>query len=145
MTLISRAAEPDAASLRALDFGAIVEMLAERTAFAISHELAEATLPLGDLNMDIGQFYAVTLDNRDPYHVYGGLQDNGNWGGPSNSRDWNGILNDHWFKFHSGDGFHTTVDPDDWRTVYTEAQGGAISRFDAVFRQGGASPTPARS
>jgi hypothetical protein len=95
-------------------------------------------------NMDIGQFYAVTLDNRDPYYVYGGLQDNGNWGGPSNSRDWNGILNDHWFKFHSGDGFHTTVDPDDWRTVYTEAQGGAISRFDAVFRQKGKSiaPTP---
>jgi photosystem II stability/assembly factor-like uncharacterized protein len=93
-------------------------------------------------NMDIGQFYAVTADNRDPYWVYGGLQDNGNWGGPSNSRDFNGILNDHWFKFHSGDGFHTTVDPDDWRTVYTEAQGGAIRRLDAVFRQVGGSITP---
>jgi photosystem II stability/assembly factor-like uncharacterized protein len=95
-------------------------------------------------NMAIGQFYAVTLDSRDPYWVYGGLQDNGNWGGPSNSRDWNGVLNDHWFKFHSGDGFHTTVDPDDWRTVYTEAQGGAISRYDADFRQLGKSiaPTP---
>jgi photosystem II stability/assembly factor-like uncharacterized protein len=94
-------------------------------------------------NMDIGQFYAVTADNRDPYWVYGGLQDNGNWGGPSNSRDYNGILNDHWFKFHSGDGFHTTVDPDDWRTVYTEAQGGNIRRLDAVFRQQGKSITPA--
>lgn len=93
-------------------------------------------------NMDIGQFYAVTADNRDPYWVYGGLQDNGNWGGPSNSRDWNGILNDHWFKFHSGDGFHTTVDPDDWRTVYTESQGGSIRRLDAVFRQQGKSITP---
>lgn len=95
-------------------------------------------------NMDIGQFYAVTADNRDPYWVYGGLQDNGNWGGPSNSRDWNGVLNDHWFKFHSGDGFHTTVDPNDWRTVYTEAQGGNIRRFDAIFRQMGTSirPTP---
>ena len=96
-------------------------------------------------NMDIGQFYAVTADNRDPYWVYGGLQDNGNWGGPSNSRDWNGIFNDHWFKFHSGDGFHTTVDPNDWRTVYTEAQGGSIRRLDAVYRQQGQSivPTPA--
>ena len=95
-------------------------------------------------NMAIGQFYAVTLDNRDPYWVYGGLQDNGNWNGPSNSRDVNGIFNDHWFKFHSGDGFHTTVDPEDWRTVYTESQGGGISRFDAVFRQMGRSikPTP---
>ena len=93
-------------------------------------------------NMAIGQFYAVTLDNRDPYWVYGGLQDNGNWGGPSNSRDGNGILNDHWFKFHSGDGFHTTVDPNDWRTVYTEGQGGNIRRLDAVFRQVGKSITP---
>jgi photosystem II stability/assembly factor-like uncharacterized protein len=93
-------------------------------------------------NMDIGEFYAVTVDNRDPYWVYGGLQDNGNWGGPSNSRDWNGIMNDHWFKFHSGDGFHTTVDPNDWRTVYTESQGGNIRRLDAVFRQQGKSITP---
>ena len=93
-------------------------------------------------NMDIGQFYAVTVDMRDPYWVYGGLQDNGNWGGPSNSRDWNGVLNDHWFKFHSGDGFHTTVDPNDWRTVYTERQGGRIRRLDAVFRQVGKSITP---
>jgi len=93
-------------------------------------------------NMAIGQFYAVTLDNRDPYWVYGGLQDNGNWGGPSNSRDYNGILNDHWFKFHSGDGFHATVDPSDWRTVYTESQGGNIRRLDAVFRQTGKSITP---
>ncbi|MGQ0702010.1 MAG: hypothetical protein ACT4PM_02625 [Gemmatimonadales bacterium] len=96
-------------------------------------------------NMDLGQFYAVTLDNRDPYWVYGGLQDNGNWGGPSNSRDFNGVLNDHWFKFHAGDGFHTTVDPNDWRTVYTEAQGGRIRRFDAVFRQMGTDITPDRN
>lgn len=96
-------------------------------------------------NMDIGQFYAVTADNRDPYWVYGGLQDNGNWGGPSNSRDYNGILNDHWFKFHSGDGFHTTVDPNDWRTVYTESQGGNLRRLDAVFRQVGQSITPNRT
>jgi photosystem II stability/assembly factor-like uncharacterized protein len=93
-------------------------------------------------NMDIGQFYAVTMDNRDPYWVYGGLQDNGNWGGPSNSRDGTGILTDHWFKFHAGDGFHTTVDPNDWRTVYTEAQGGRIRRLDAVFRQAGKDITP---
>ncbi|MDZ4674533.1 MAG: hypothetical protein SGI84_08765, partial [Gemmatimonadota bacterium] len=95
-------------------------------------------------NMDIGQFYSVTVDNREPYWVYGGLQDNGNWGGPSNSRDVNGVLNDHWFKFHSGDGFHTTVDPNDWRTVYTESQGGNIRRLDAVFRQQGTSVTPNR-
>ncbi|HXT70512.1 MAG TPA: hypothetical protein VN700_12185 [Vicinamibacterales bacterium] len=96
-------------------------------------------------NMDIGQFYAVTADNRDPYWLYGGLQDSGNWGGPSNSRDYNGILGDHWFKFHSGDGFHTTVDPEDWRIVYTETQNGSVRRLDATFRQQGegVSPRPA--
>jgi photosystem II stability/assembly factor-like uncharacterized protein len=93
-------------------------------------------------NMDIGQFYAVTADNRDPYHLYGGLQDSGNWGGTSNSRDYNGILNDHWFKFHSGDGFHTTVDPDDWRIVYTETQNGGVRRLDATHRQVGNSVSP---
>ncbi len=86
-------------------------------------------------NMAIGQFYAVTYDMRDPYFVYGGLQDNGVWGGPSNSREVTGILTDHWFKFHSGDGFHVQVDPTDWTTVYTESQGGAIRRNHAVFRQ----------
>ena len=93
-------------------------------------------------NMDIGQFYAVTVDNRDPYHIYGGLQDSGNWGGVSNSRDYNGILGEHWFKFHSGDGFHTTVDPDDWTIVYTETQNGSVRRLDADFRQTGTSVTP---
>ena len=48
MTRTSRTAEPDAASLRALEFGAITEQLAARTAFAPSHELAEATLPVAD-------------------------------------------------------------------------------------------------
>ena len=93
-------------------------------------------------NMDIGQYYAITVDNRDPYYIYGGLQDSGNWGGPSNSRDYNGILTDHWFKFHSGDGFHTTVDPEDWTTVFTETQNGSVRRLDADFRQTGTGVTP---
>ena len=93
-------------------------------------------------NIDIGQFYAITADNRDPYYIYGGLQDSGNWGGPSNSRDYNGILADHWFKFHSGDGFHTTVDPDDWTIVYTETQNGSVRRLDATFRQQGTGVSP---
>jgi photosystem II stability/assembly factor-like uncharacterized protein len=86
-------------------------------------------------NLDIAQFYSVTVDNRDPYWVYGGMQDSGNWGGISNSRDFNGIFNDHWFKFHSGDGFHTTADPNDWTTVYTESENGGIRRTHPIFRQ----------
>ena len=86
-------------------------------------------------NMDIAQFYGVTMDNRDPYWVYGGMQDSGNWGGMSNSKDFNGILTDHWFKFHSGDGFHTTADPNDWHIVYTESENGGIRRTSPIYRQ----------
>jgi DNA mismatch repair protein MutS2 len=48
MTRTSRAAEPDPASLRALEFAAITERLAARTAFGPSRELAEGLLPVGD-------------------------------------------------------------------------------------------------
>ena len=107
---------------------------------SLTHDHGEHFLYLD--NYAIGQFYAVTYDMRDPYFVYGGLQDNGVWGGPSNSREVTGILNEHWFKFHSGDGFHVQVDPTDWTTVYTESQGGAIRRNHAIFRQVSASIRP---
>ena len=54
MTPTDRDAEPatgvaaDASTLRALEFGAIVEQLAALTAFAPSRELAEASAPLVD-------------------------------------------------------------------------------------------------
>ncbi|MCB0555699.1 MAG: glycosyl hydrolase, partial [Phaeodactylibacter sp.] len=32
----------------------------------------------------VGQFYAIAVDMAEPYRVYGGLQDNGVWMGPSN-------------------------------------------------------------
>jgi len=95
-------------------------------------------------NYAIGQIYEVSVDTRDPYYVYIGLQDNGVWGGPSNSRDYNGILNEHWFKFHSGDGFYTAADPEDWQTVYSERQAGRISRNHALFRQVSVNITPTK-
>jgi photosystem II stability/assembly factor-like uncharacterized protein len=93
-------------------------------------------------NFCISQIYNVSADFRDPYTVYVGLQDNGIWGGPSNSRDYAGITNDNWFKFHSGDGFVTAVDPLEWTTVYSESQGGRIRRNHAVFRQVSVGITP---
>ena len=82
----------------------------------------------------LAQFYAAGVDMRDPYYVYGGLQDNGTWGGPSRSKDSRGILTDHWFSIGGGDGFHVQVDPTDWRTVYVESQQGRISRRNAETR-----------
>ncbi|MEL6834125.1 MAG: hypothetical protein AAFP77_14115 [Bacteroidota bacterium] len=69
-------------------------------------------------NMAIGQYYAIGVDMQDPYWVGGGLQDNGLWIGPSNSREWRGILNEHNTWVGEGDGFHFQVDPRDWRTIY---------------------------
>ncbi|MDE3125136.1 MAG: glycosyl hydrolase, partial [Bacteroidota bacterium] len=34
----------------------------------------------------VGQFYSVTFDMASPYNVYGGLQDNGSWFGPSTNQ-----------------------------------------------------------
>jgi photosystem II stability/assembly factor-like uncharacterized protein len=76
------------------------------------------------------QFYAVAADMGYPYHVYGGLQDNGSWGGPSLSRNRRGIANYDWYNTGGGDGFHCQVDTQDNETIYSESQGGAISRFN---------------
>jgi photosystem II stability/assembly factor-like uncharacterized protein len=94
-------------------------------------------------NLSFAQFYAVSVDMRDPYYVYGGLQDNGTWGGPSMHREGQ-ILTDFWYNIGGGDGFHTQNDPQDWRTVYLESQGGAIQRVDVETREAKQiRPTPA--
>ena len=85
-------------------------------------------------NLCLSQFYAVSADMRDPYYVYGGLQDNGTWGGPSMSRE-GMILTDFWFNFNGGDGFHTQNDPTDWRIVYSESQGGSAQRTNVETRE----------
>jgi photosystem II stability/assembly factor-like uncharacterized protein len=85
-------------------------------------------------NLCVGQFYAVSADMRDPYFVYGGLQDNGTWGGPSMHREGT-ILTDFWYNIGGGDGFHTQNDPTDWRTVYGESQGGSIQRTNVETRE----------
>ena len=69
------------------------------------------------------QFYAIAADMRKPYYVYGGLQDNGSWGGPSQTRSNAGITNADWFRTGGGDGFYAQIDPNDYNTVYSESIG----------------------
>ena len=82
----------------------------------------------------IGQFYHVTVGPRRNYRVYGGLQDNGSWGGPSRVRHGSGAINEDWVRIGGGDGFVCRVDPEDPDLVYFESQNGGLGRRN--FRTG---------
>ena len=80
--------------------------------------------------MALGQFYEIGYDMETPYNIYGGLQDNGSWGGPVRTLYRRGITNEDWVRVGGGDGFYTPVDPNDPTTVYVESQNGNVSRLD---------------
>lgn len=110
-------------------------------------------------NLAIGEFYNLAVDLREPYRIYGGLQDNQTWGGPSQTRfdpeSWldeakhNGITNGEWYCLGGGDGFHVAVDPTDPDIVYYESQGGSLQRVnlatgkERVLRPAAREGTPA--
>ena len=77
-------------------------------------------------SLPVSQFYHVTADMKNPYNVYGGLQDNGSWMGPSQSI--NGVENKDWKNVGFGDGFHVWPDASNDDVVYAEFQGGQILR-----------------
>lgn len=79
-------------------------------------------------NLPISQFYHVSVDNKDPYQVYGGLQDNSSWVGDSAYPG--GISNSRWENLYGGDGFWAFPDPSDPDYVYAEYQGGSIARIN---------------
>lgn len=79
-------------------------------------------------NLPVSQFYQISLDDAEPYNIYGGLQDNGSWYGPSsseggiNARDWNSI--------GYGDGFRVLKHPSK-NIIYSEMQGAEnVWRYD---------------
>ena len=80
------------------------------------------------MNLPISQFYHVSTDNSDPYHVYGGLQDNSSWVGDSSYPG--GVSNSRWENMFGGDGFWMFEDPSDPAYIYAEAQGGEIGRVN---------------
>jgi hypothetical protein len=65
---------------------------------------------------------------RRPYYVYGGLQDNQTWGGPSANGDSLGVTAGEWAKLGPYDGMHPGVDPNDWTTIYVSSQLGNLRR-----------------
>ncbi|MCB0665056.1 MAG: hypothetical protein KDC80_04505 [Saprospiraceae bacterium] len=80
------------------------------------------------MNLPLSQFYHVSVDDDIPFNVYGGLQDNGSWFGPSSAAG--GIDNADWLLSNWGDGFYSFRHPTDPNVIYSESQGGNIVRFD---------------
>lgn len=78
--------------------------------------------------LPVSQFYHVSHDDQWPYHVYGGLQDNGSWEGPSRAPG--GIKPGDWNSIGMGDGFWTFVDKQDHNIIYSEYQGGKLLRLN---------------
>ncbi|MDH3225230.1 MAG: hypothetical protein OEO23_16025, partial [Gemmatimonadota bacterium] len=86
-------------------------------------------------NLPLSQFYHLSVDNETPFNVYGGLQDNGSWRGPSQvweTASFTGahVQNWHWKTIGFGDGFAALVDPTDPSLGYSMSQGGNLQRFD---------------
>jgi photosystem II stability/assembly factor-like uncharacterized protein len=90
-------------------------------------------------SIPVGQFYGITVDDAKPYNVYGGLQDNGSWYGPSKVSTGNGFSfaeqkkdpdpDDYtWKVLGGGDGMQVQVDTRDNKTVYSGFQFGFYQR-----------------
>lgn len=85
-------------------------------------------------NLPISQFYHISVDNQEPYNIYGGLQDNGSWFGPSRSPG--GVEARDWEVIGVGDGFRVYPHPTKPHIMYSEMQGAeTIWRYDHEIRQ----------
>ncbi len=81
-------------------------------------------------NIPVGQFYHVNIDMDYPYNVYGGMQDNGSWIGPSSVLKRGGIRNNDFQELYFGDGFDVVPFPADSRFGYAQSQGGNVGFYD---------------
>ena len=79
-------------------------------------------------NLPLSQFYHISVDDAEPYNIYGGLQDNGSWYGPSSSSG--GINAGDWNSIGGGDGFRVLKHPTK-NIIYSEMQGAEnVWRYD---------------
>ena len=83
-------------------------------------------------NLPVGQFYHVNVDMEFPYNIYGGMQDNGSWVGPSSVLKSQGIRNSYWQEVMFGDGFDVVPDPKNSRYGYAMSQQGYVGRYDRI-------------
>lgn len=83
-------------------------------------------------NLPLAQYYHINVDMAVPFNVYGGMQDNGSWRGPSSVWENGGIRNHHWDEVGFGDGFATIPLPGSSTEGYAMSQGGALMRWNVV-------------
>ncbi len=111
-------------------------LIATDGGFYVSHDRAAHWEHLN--HFSLGQFYHIAVDNRKPYRVYGGLQDNGTWGVPSQTLRPSGPGNADALYVNGGDGFMCRVDPNDPDLIYAESQDGSLLRRHLT--KGGGTP-----
>lgn len=83
----------------------------------------------------VGQFYSVNVDNKEPYNIYGGLQDNGVWMGKSTYKPGVGWHNSGQYGYKSvmgGDGMQVEIDPRNEDIIYTGYQFGNYFRINTA-------------
>ncbi|MFT6808182.1 MAG: photosystem II stability/assembly factor-like uncharacterized protein [Saprospiraceae bacterium] len=80
-------------------------------------------------NLPLAQFYHIRVDNEFPFHVMGGLQDNGSWRGPNRTWFKGGIRNMYWQRLSVGDGFDVVPDPQEPDFGYAMGQTGNLVRY----------------
>ncbi len=80
--------------------------------------------------LPIEQSYAVATDNRKPFDICTGLQDNSGWCGPSNSLSNRVIDGSGWFVVVGGDGEYVVPAPSNPDIIYGNAEDGSTVRFD---------------
>ncbi len=86
-------------------------------------------------NLPIGQFYDIAVDDRQPYWIYGGLQDNGTFAFPSGTNSRGRLTDDAVTFIGYGDGFQVAIDPTDPRLVYDNSQNGRGYVIDLLTRE----------
>lgn len=98
----------------------------------------DGTVWMKNNSPNVGQFYAINVDNEKPYNVYGGLQDNGVWKGAHNNTDdnrWHSSGKNPWQSIMGGDGMQVQIDSRNSNIVYTGFQFGNYFRLNLTAQK----------
>jgi hypothetical protein len=87
-------------------------------------------------NLPITQYFKLAVDDSEPfYKIYGGTQDNGSHGGPSQTIYSDGIANADWWKTLGADGHQSAIEPGNPNITYGEFQQGVLWRIDQTTKE----------